>query len=311
MRLSDPSGSRTGGRILVQSVDFFTPIVDDPYLFGQIAAANALSDIYAMGATPLFALNIVGFPSKELPLEVLAEILRGGMDKAHEAGIHIVGGHTIDDTEPKYGLVVTGEVAEENLIRNDGAKVGDHLVLTKPLGTGIIATAIKRGTAPDEVVAQAVETMTTLNRDAAQAALDTGVHAMTDVTGFGLLGHLLELCTASNAQAVVDVSSLPLLPGVRDLATDGAPAAGGINIPGGTRRNLDHARKALTLEGDVSELDQILAADAQTSGGLLIAVSPEQVDELVARLTEKGTPAAAVIGKITGKGPARITLRGG
>jgi selenide,water dikinase len=292
------------GRILVQSVDFFTPIVDDPYQFGQIAAANALSDIYAMGARPLFALNIVAFPSQELPLEVLAEILRGGMDKAHEAGIHIVGGHTIDDTEPKYGLVVTGEVAEEDLIRNDGAKVGDWLVLTKPLGTGIIATAIKRGTAPNDVVVRAVEIMTILNRDAAQAALEVGVHAMTDVTGFGLLGHLLELCTASKAQAVVDVAALPLLPGVRDLATDGA-------IPGGTRRNLDHARKALTLEGDVSELDQVLAADAQTSGGLLIAVSPEQVDELVARLTAKGTPAAAVIGKITGKGPARITLRGG
>ncbi len=297
MRLED-------GRILVQSVDFFTPIVDDPYSFGQIAAANALSDIYAMGARPLFALNIVAFPRQELSLEVLVEILRGGMDKAHEAGIHIVGGHTIDDTEPKYGLVVTGEVAEENLIRNDGAKVGDRLVLTKPLGTGIIATAIKRGTAPDEVVARAVETMTTLNRDAAQAALDTGVHAMTDVTGFGLLGHLLELCTASNAQAVVDFAVLPLLPGARDLADQGA-------VPGGTRRNLEYARKALTLEGEVSELDQLLAADAQTSGGLLIAVSPEQVDELVARLTEKGTPAAAVIGEITGKGPAAITLCGG
>ncbi len=297
MRLSD-------GRILVQSVDFFTPIVDDPYSFGQIAAANALSDIYAMGARPLFALNIVAFPRQELSLEVLAEILRGGMDKAHDAGIHIVGGHTIDDKEPKYGLVVTGEVAEENLIRNDGAKVGDRLVLTKPLGTGIIATAIKRGTAPDEVVARAVETMTTLNRDAAQAALDTGVHAMTDVTGFGLLGHLLELCTASNAQAVVDFAVLPLLPGARDLADQGA-------VPGGTRRNLEYARKALTLEGEVSELDQLLAADAQTSGGLLIAVSPEHVDELVARLTEKGTPAAAVIGEITGKGPPAITLCGG
>ena len=297
MRLED-------GRILVQSVDFFTPIVDDPYSFGQIAAANALSDIYAMGARPLFALNIVAFPRQELSLEVLVEILRGGMDKAHEAGIHIVGGHTIDDTEPKYGLVVTGEVAEENLIRNDGAKVGDRLVLTKPLGTGIIATAIKRGTAPDEVVARAVETMTTLNRDAAQAALDTGVHAMTDVTGFGLLGHLLEMCRASNVQAAVDFAALPLLPGARDLADQGA-------VPGGTRRNLEYARKALTLEGEVSELDQLLAADAQTSGGLLIAVSPEQVDELVARLTEKGTPAAAVIGEITGKGPAAITLCGG
>ena len=278
--------------------------MDDPYQFGQIAAANALSDIYAMGGTPLFALNIVAFPRQELSLDILAEILRGGMDKAHEAGIHIVGGHTIDDPEPKYGLVVTGEVAEENLIRNNGAKVGDRLVLTKPLGTGIIATAIKRGVAPEVVVARAVETMTILNRDAAQAALDVGVHAMTDVTGFGLLGHLLEMCTASNAQAAVNFAALPLLPGAVDLAEQDA-------VPGGTRRNLDHVRKALTLEGEVSELDQILAADAQTSGGLLIAVSPDKVHDLTARLTEKGTPAAAVIGEITGKGPTHITLRKG
>ncbi len=276
--------------------------MDDPYQFGQIAAANALSDIYAMGGRPLFALNIVAFPSQELSLDILTEILKGGMDKAHEAGIHIVGGHTIDDTEPKYGLVVTGEVAEENLIRNDGAQADDRLVLTKPLGTGIIATAIKRGAAPEKVVARAVETMTALNRDAAQAALETGINAMTDVTGFGLLGHLLEMCTASKMQAAVDVAALPLLPGAVDLAEEGM-------VPGGTRRNLDHARKALTLEGDVSELDQLLAADAQTSGGLLIAVSPGKVEKLVALLKEYGTPAAAVIGEITGKGPARITLR--
>ncbi len=276
--------------------------MDDPYQFGQIAAANALSDIYAMGGRPLFALNIVAFPSQELSLDILTEILKGGMDKAHEAGIHIVGGHTIDDTEPKYGLVVTGEVAEENLIRNDGAQADDRLVLTKPLGTGIIATAIKRGAAPEKVVARAVETMTALNRDAAQAALEIGINAMTDVTGFGLLGHLLEMCTASKVQAAVDVAALPLLPGAVDLAEEGM-------VPGGTRRNLDHARKALTLEGDVSELDQLLAADAQTSGGLLIAVSPGKVEKLVALLKEYGTPAAAVIGEITGKGPARITLR--
>ena len=278
--------------------------MDDPYQFGQIAAANALSDIYAMGGRPLFALNIVAFPRQELPLETLAEILRGGMDKAHEAGIHIVGGHTIDDAEPKYGLVVTGEVEEGRLIRNDAARVGDQLVLTKPLGTGIIATAIKRGVAPEDVVARAVESMTTLNQDAAQAALEVGVHAMTDVTGFGLLGHLLEMCTASCVQAVLDAPALPLLPGAADLAAQGT-------VPGGTRHNLDHARKALTLAGDVSELDQLLAADAQTSGGLLIAVSPEKVDQLVARLKEYGTPAAAVIGEITGEGQPGITLRGG
>lgn len=300
-RLDDPSG-QTGGRILLQSVDFFAPIVDDPYQFGQIAAANALSDIYAMGGKPLFALSIVGFPRQELPLEVLAEILRGGSDKAREAGIHIVGGHTIDDPEPKYGLVVTGEVAEESLIRNDGARVGDRLVLTKPLGTGIIGTAIMRGVAPDDVVAQAVETMTTLNGSAAEAALEVGVHAMTDVTGFGLLGHLLEMCTASKVQAAVEVAALPLLPGALDLADQE-------NIPGGTRRNLDYVKKALAHEGTVSEIKEIIAADAQTSGGLLIAVSPEKTDRLVALLEEKGTPAAAVIGEITGEGEPRITLR--
>jgi len=303
-RLEGPSGSRTGGRILLQTTDFFTPIVDAPYQFGQIAAANALSDIYAMGGRPLFALNIVAFPRQELPLEVLAEILRGGMDKAHEAGIHIVGGHTIDDPEPKYGLVVTGDVEEGRLIRNDGANVGDRLVLTKPLGTGIIATAIKQGIAPEVVVARAVESMTVLNQPAMEAALEIGIHAMTDVTGFGLLGHLLEMCTASRVQAAVDVAALPLLPGAADLAEQGT-------VPGGTRSNLDHARKVLTLEGEVSELDQILAADAQTSGGLLISVSPEKVEQLVARLTEKGTPAAAVIGEITGAGQPGITLRGG
>lgn len=283
--------------------------MDDPYQFGQIAAANALSDIYAMGARPLFALNIVGFPRKELPLDTLAEILRGGMDKAHEAGIHIVGGHTIDDVEPKYGLVVTGEVAEENLIRIDTARPGDVLVLTKPLGTGIIATAIKRGIAPEEVVTRAVEVMAMLNRDAAEMALEAGVHAMTDVTGFGLLGHLLEMCTASGVQAVVEVSTLPLLPGARELAAEGAPAVSGINIPGGTRRNLDHVKKVLVHEGAVSELEELIAADAQTSGGLLIAASQEKVERLVALLKQKGTPAAAVIGEITGEGPPGITLR--
>ena len=299
------------GRVLVQSVDFFTPIVDDPYQFGQIAAANALSDIYAMGATPLFALNVVAFPRKELPLDTLAEILKGGMDKAHEAGIHIVGGHTIDDAEPKYGLVVTGEVDEARLIRNDTARAGDALVLTKPLGTGIIATAIKRGVAPDEVVNRAVETMTTLNRSAMEAALEVGVHAMTDVTGYGLLGHLLEMCTASKVQAAVDAAALPLLPGVVELAAQDTPAGGGTNIPGGTRRNLAHVKPVLNCEGAVSELDELIAADAQTSGGLLMATGQEVVDRLVARLKELGTPAAAVIGAITGQGEPGITLRGG
>ncbi len=283
--------------------------MDDPYQFGQIAAANALSDIYAMGGKPLFALNIVGFPREALPLDNLVDILKGGMDKAHEAGIHILGGHTIDDKEPKYGMVVTGEVAEDQLMRNSTAQAGDALVLTKPLGTGIIATAIKRGSAPDDVVTQAVETMTTLNRSAMEGAHEVGVHAMTDVTGYGLLGHLLEMCTASGLQAAVEFENLPLLPGTGDLASQGTPAAGGINIPDGTRRNLAHVKPSLTLAGPVSELQEIIAADAQTSGGLLIAVAPEVADRLVAALKERQTPAAGIIGVMTTAGPPQLTLR--
>ncbi len=299
------------GRILVQSVDFFTPIVDDPYQFGQIAAANALSDIYAMGGRPLFALNIVGFPVKELPLDTLVQILKGGQDKAHEAGIHILGGHTIDDPEPKYGLVVTGEVAEKDLLRNNTAHVGDQLVLTKPLGTGIIATAIKHGVAPDDVVARAVATMTELNSSAAEVALAVGVSALTDVSGFGLLGHLLEMCTVSGAagakrglQATIDLAALPLLPGTRDLAEQG-------HVPGGTKRNLAYVKGVLDLAGPVAELDELIAADAQTSGGLLMAVNPDKVDQLVAGLIERKTLAAAVVGAFTGAGEPHLTLRAG
>lgn len=311
MRLDLPGDDHLGRRILLQSVDFFTPIVDDPYQFGQIAAANALSDIYAMGGRPLFALNIVGFPVEELPLDTLVQILKGGQAKAHEAGIHILGGHTIDDKEPKYGLVVTGEVEEENLLRNNTARVGDLLVLTKPLGTGIIATAIKRGVAPEEVVASAVDTMTALNRSAADAALAVGVHALTDVSGYGLLGHLLEMCTApANAkdqttgrQAVLNLAELPILPGTRELARQGT-------IPGGTKRNLAYVKKVISHEGQVSDIDETIAADAQTSGGLLMAVDPEKAEQMVASLQARGTQAAAIIGSITAEGPPRLTLRG-
>lgn len=291
------------GRILLQSTDFFTPIVDDPYQFGQIAAANALSDIYAMGGQPLFALNIVGFPRKELPLEMLTEILRGGMDKAHEAGIHIIGGHTIDDNEPKYGLVVTGEVREKDLIRNDSAQEGDALVLTKPLGTGIIATAIKRGTASDISVVEAAESMSSLNRDAAKAAQEVGVHAMTDVTGFGLLGHLLEMCTASGLQATIDITSIPILPEVSELALSDT-------IPGGTRRNLAFVDKVLVCDDQVTEVDRLIVADAQTSGGLLISLDSTKTEMLITRLREMGVARASVIGMMTQAGKPRIELKG-
>jgi len=253
------------GTILVQTVDFFTPVVDDPYEFGQIAAANALSDIYAMGGKPLFALNIVGFPINDLPKSILTEILQGGADKAAEAGIPIVGGHSIDDKEPKYGLVVTGEVDEENMWTNSGAQPGDILILTKPLGTGIIATAIKKEAAPEESVFAAIETMSTLNKDAVQALQGLEVHAVTDVTGYGLLGHLQEMCQASAVSGRIDFQNLEFLPGVQDLAEAGM-------IAGGTRRNLAYIKDYTGFDPQLTEVDRLLAADAQTSGGLLISL---------------------------------------
>lgn len=291
------------GRILLQSVDFITPVVDDPFTFGQIAAANALSDIYAMGGRPLFALNIVGFPKDELPLDTLSSILAGGIDKAHEAGIHVIGGHTVDDPEPKYGLVVTGEVEERYLTRNSTAQAGDRLILTKPLGTGIIATAIKAGQAPADALAAASETMCVLNKAASEAALEVGVHAMTDITGYGLLGHLLEMCRASEVSAEITFAALPLLPGVVDLVKAG-------RVPGGTKRNLTHVDPVLTVSGALADHERLIAADAQTSGGLLLAVEPAKADALVAALQARHTPAASIIGQLSAATPPQLTLVG-
>jgi selenide,water dikinase len=286
------------GKIIIQSVDFFTPIVDDPYQFGQIAAANALSDIYAMGGRPLFALNIVGFPINDLPKSVLTEILQGGADKAAEAGIPIVGGHSVDDKEPKYGLVITGEVDESNMWRNSGAQVGDVLVLTKPLGTGVIATAIKKGVASNESISAAIKTMSTLNKGAADALNGLNVHAVTDVTGFGLLGHLKEMCQGSGVSAEINFSDLEFLPHVRDLAESGIMA-------GGTRRNLDYVKKYVEFDSALSELDQLLAADAQTSGGLLISISEPDAQKYVKTF---GSP-AKIIGQIIQKESNLISLK--
>lgn len=276
---------------LVATVDFFTPIVDDPYSFGQIAAANALSDVYAMGGQPLFALAIVAFPRDLLPTGMLAEIARGGIDKATEAGCPIIGGHSIDDAEPKYGLAVTGVVHPGQVIRNVGARPGDVLFLTKPIGTGIIATAVKRGIAPEEVVRAAVGTMTTLNRGASEAMRRVGPSAATDITGYGLLGHLLEMTTASGVAARLVASALPWLPGARALAEAGA-------IPGGTRRNLEAVAGMVRWHGPFDEVEQLLIADAQTSGGLLIAVPAARADALEAALLAAETPSAARIGEI-------------
>jgi len=279
------------GKLLVQTVDFFTPIVDDPYQFGQIAAANSLSDIYAMGARPLFALNIVAFPIRTLPRSLLSTILQGGADKAQEAGIPIVGGHSVDDPEPKYGLVVTGEVDEASLVTNTGAKPGDVLVLTKPLGTGILATAIKKGLASGEDVSTAVRSMAWLNRVAAEVMLEVAVHAATDVTGFGLLGHLLELCQASQVTARIDFSALPFLPGVVALAEQGI-------IPGGTQRNLKHVSGTTRFAPNLNHVQRALGADPQTSGGLLLALSPEKVPVFLQKYNSHAPFPAVAIGEI-------------
>ena len=287
-------------RALVVTADFFTPIVDDPFDFGRIAAANALSDIYAMGARPLFALNLVGFPRKLLPEGILEEILRGGADVAREAGIPILGGHTIDDAEPKYGMVAVGEVDPERMVTNAAGRPGDVLVLTKALGAGVVATAVKAGAAPDRVVRAAVESMATLNRGAAEAALAAGVRAGTDVTGFGLLGHLRSLGRASGVSARIRGREVPLLQGARELVDAG-------HVPGGTRRNLEDLREDVSFAAAVDEGLRTLLGDAQTSGGLLLAVSPDRVDGLKAWL-EGSAPVAAVIGTLEEGEAGRVVV---
>ena len=290
MRLKD-------GKLLIQTVDFFTPIVDEPYEFGQIAAANSLSDIYAMGGEPLFALNIVGFPINDLPKAILTEILQGGADKAAEAGIPVVGGHSVDDKEPKYGLVVTGEVDESKMWKNSGAEAGDVLVLTKPLGTGVIATAIKKGTATQESIDSVVQSMAALNKNAADHLKELDVHAVTDVTGFGLLGHLKEMCQNSGISSEINFSKLNFLPSVFDLAESGIMA-------GGTRRNLDYVKDFVSFGTDLTELEHLLAADAQTSGGLLISLPDEEAQKFV----QSYGPPSSIIGHITEKSSHLITL---
>ena len=287
----------TDGKLLVQTVDFFTPVVDSPYDFGQIAAANSLSDIYAMGAEPLFALNITGFPINELPKAMLTEILQGGADKANEAGIPIVGGHSVDDKEPKYGLVVTGEVQESKMWKNSGARPGDSLVLTKPLGTGIIATAIKKGLVTDEIINVAVKNMSMLNKKAADGLKPFDIHAVTDVTGFGLLGHLAEICKGSKVSSEIYFSELDFLPSVDDLAKSGI-------IPGGTKRNFEYLINDIEFDSRLSNTQKYLTCDAQTSGGLLIALNPEDAKIFVDSIY----PEAKIIGHISDKNSSPIKV---
>lgn len=257
---------------LVQSVDFFTPIVDDPYDFGRIAATNALSDIYAMGAKPVMALNIVAFSLEDLGREVLTQILRGGADVARQAGIAVAGGHSIDDKEPKYGMVVTGTVHPDRVLTNAGGQVGDFLHLSKPIGGGLVTTSAKRGLVGDEVVDRCVEVMTTRNESAAEGAIEAGAHALTDVTGFGLLGHLHEMCEASGLAAEIDADLVPVIDGVRELAAN--PRC----VAGGTRRNAEYAEGFTAWDPRVSETDRVILVDAMTSGGLLSAVPGDRKD---------------------------------
>lgn len=287
---------------LVQTIDVFTPIVDDPYWFGAIAAANALSDVYAMGGTPRLALNFAGFPRAKLPLDVLGEILRGGADKCREAGVIVIGGHTIEDPEPKYGLAVTGFVHPDRVVTNATARPGDRLVLTKPLGMGVITTGIKQQRTSQATIDEAIRVMAVLNRGAADAMNEVGVSAATDVTGFGLLGHLHEMTRAARVRARIRLRDIPILEEAWDLARLGA-------VPGGTNRNRASLEPAVTWQG-VEEEAQVLLCDAQTSGGLLIAVPEARLDLLLRALRAQGTPAQAVVGEIQGRGNGEITVSG-
>ena len=285
---------------IVETADFFTPVVDDPYWFGRIAAANAFSDIWAMGAKPLFALNLVGWPVKTLPLELLGEVLRGGAETAALAGAPVLGGHSIDDPEPKYGMAVTGLVHPDRILRNVGARPGDRLLLTKPLGSGIVTTAIKRGMALGGLLDTVTRLMAELNRAAGEAlAQGGGVHALTDVTGFGLLGHAWEMAEGSGVGLRIRSQAVPVLDGVVDLAAAGV-------VPGGSRANLEWVLPHLRADPDAA-LPLIVLADAQTNGGLLAAVAPERSAGLLAALAAAGVK-AAVIGEVLQGSPAHIEI---
>ncbi len=276
-------------------MDFIPPVVDDPYMYGAIAAANALSDVYAMGGKPLFALSIVGFPDRKLPLEVLQQILSGANDKVAEAGIQVIGGHSIEDSEPKFGLVVTGRIHPDKILRNSTARPGDALILTKPIGTGIITTAIKRGLADEKTVDNVMRSMAELNRIPAEMMARFEINACTDVTGFGLLGHLKEMVCGAGVKALIIAGSVPVFDAAWEYAAAGC-------IPGGTKNNLDYVKDFVKWNEATPALMKFILADAQTSGGLLISLPVHYANELTARLHEAGITDAAIIGKIaTGK----------
>ncbi len=286
---------------IIQSVDFFTPIVDDPYHFGSIAAANALSDIYAMGGKPLFALNIVGFPDNRLPAEVLKQILKGASDKAAEAGIYILGGHTVEDPEPKFGMSVTGSVDPRKIIRNNTAQVGDVLILTKPIGTGIISTAVKRGIASDEIKDITIQSMSALNDKAAEVMKDFPVSACTDITGFGLLGHLSEMVHSAKLDVRIEKDKVPVMEGVEDFVANNI-------VPGGTLNNMSFVEDVVEYDDTISHSDKIVLNDAQTSGGLLISISEQYKQEVLDHLHRKGLLQVQCIGKVVKNGVGKIIV---
>lgn len=288
---------------LVQTVDFFTPVVDDPYQWGAIAVANALSDIYAMGGRPLIGLNLVGWP-QALDLDILASVLEGGADKAQEGGTSVIGGHTIDDPEPKFGMAVTGAVHPGEIVRNSTAADGMSIVLTKPLGAGIVSTALKREQVSEAVVARATEVMATLNDKAAAAMGEVGAGAATDVTGFGLLGHLRSMTAASGVCAEIWADQVPVQEGVAELAAKGL-------VPGGTRRNEDYFSEFVEFDSSVDPVMQAILFDAQTSGGLLIAVSEEKEQAMLDALARHSTLSRALIGRFYGDSEATIRVIAG
>ena len=286
---------------IIQTIDFFTPIVDEPYAFGQIAAANALSDVYAMGGQPITAMNIVCFPAGSLDISVLKDILRGGVDKMREAGVILVGGHSIDDVELKYGLSVTGTVHPKRLVTNSGVKTGDKLILTKPLGTGIISTALKARMVDEKTVAKLTKCMATLNNKASELMRKVGVHACTDITGFGLIGHTVQLAQNSHVGINISSASIPLLPRIEEFAKQGL-------CPGGLHRNREFYSTAVIIDNKVPGHIQDILFDAQTSGGLLISLAPRKAELLLDRLRQAGVEDAAIIGEVVTKPRCTVTI---
>jgi len=286
---------------IIVTVDFFTPITDDPYEFGLIAAANSLSDVYAMGGMPLVALNIVGFPA-ELAVDMLGDVLKGGYDKATEAGCLIVGGHTVDDAEPKYGLSVVGLIEPGKEVSNANAQPGDVLVLTKPIGTGIITTGCKQGITPDDILKNAVDVMATLNKGAAEAMMRVGINSCTDITGFGLMGHLRGMTRGSEVGAIINVSDVPVLPGVWNLLEKNV-------VPGGTFRNMNGVEDSVDWDESLTDQQRLLMCDAQTSGGLLISVTKDKVEKLLSELEISGVETRVIVGEITAENSGRILVK--